>query len=84
LLKKTTWKSEKKDKKRLDKRDYRPVSVQFMAVFDCIKKGKHQYLLTMDSQKSVINGSLSAQNGMSSGCRWRNGLQIWRISVTDS
>ena len=68
MLKKTTWKSEKKDKKRLEKRDCRSVSVQFMATFDCVKK----------------SGSLSPQNGMFSGCRWRNGLQIWRISVADS
>ena len=34
--------------------------------------------------KSVISGSLSPQDGMSSGCGWRNGLQIWRITVADS
>jgi hypothetical protein len=30
---------------------------------------------------SVISGSLSPQHGVSSGCGWRNGLQIWRVAA---
>jgi hypothetical protein len=29
----------------------------------------------------VLGGSLSPQHGASSGCKWRNGLQLWRLSV---
>ena len=30
---------------------------------------------------SVISGSLSPRHGASSGCGWRNGLQIWRVAA---
>jgi hypothetical protein len=30
---------------------------------------------------SVINGFLSPWHGASSGCGWRNGLQIWRVTA---
>jgi hypothetical protein len=29
----------------------------------------------------VISGSLSPRHGASSGCGWRNGLQMWRVSA---
>ena len=29
----------------------------------------------------VISGSLSPRNVLSSGCGWRNGLQIWRVAA---
>ena len=29
----------------------------------------------------MISESLSPKHGASSGCRWRNGLQIWSITV---
>jgi hypothetical protein len=30
---------------------------------------------------ALINGSLLPWHGAFSGCRWRNGLQIWRVAV---
>jgi hypothetical protein len=30
---------------------------------------------------AVMNGSLSQWHGASSGCGWRNGLQIWRVDA---
>jgi hypothetical protein len=30
---------------------------------------------------TVISGSLSPRHGASSGCGWRNGLQIWKVAV---
>jgi hypothetical protein len=29
----------------------------------------------------MLGGSLSPQHGASSGCGWRNGLQLWRVSA---
>jgi hypothetical protein len=31
--------------------------------------------------KTMISGSLSPRHGASSGCRWRNGLRIWRVAA---
>jgi hypothetical protein len=30
---------------------------------------------------TVTSGSLSPQHGTSTGCGWRNGLQIWRVAA---
>jgi hypothetical protein len=30
---------------------------------------------------SMLGGSLSPQHGASSGCGWRNGLQLWRLAA---
>jgi hypothetical protein len=30
---------------------------------------------------TVISGSLSPRHGASSGCGWRNGLQIWKVAA---
>jgi hypothetical protein len=32
--------------------------------------------------KSLVSLSLSPQHGVSSGCGWRNGLQIWRVAAS--
>jgi hypothetical protein len=29
----------------------------------------------------MLGGSLSPQHGVSSGCGWRNGLQLWRVAA---
>jgi hypothetical protein len=29
----------------------------------------------------MLGGSLSPQHGASSGCTWRNGLQLWKVAV---
>ena len=34
-----------------------------------------------NAEFSVISGSLSPQHGASSGCGWRNCLQIWRVAA---
>jgi hypothetical protein len=30
---------------------------------------------------AMLGGSLSPQHGASSGCGWRNGLQLWRVAA---
>jgi hypothetical protein len=30
---------------------------------------------------TMLGGSLSPQHGTSSGCGWRNGLQLWRVAA---
>jgi hypothetical protein len=30
---------------------------------------------------TMLDGSLSPQHGASSGCGWRNGLQLWRVAA---
>jgi hypothetical protein len=30
---------------------------------------------------SMLDGSLSPQHGASTGCGWRNGLQLWRLAA---
>jgi hypothetical protein len=30
---------------------------------------------------SMLSGSLSPRHGASSGCGWRNGLQVWRVAA---
>jgi hypothetical protein len=30
---------------------------------------------------AVLSGSLSPRHGASSGCGWRNGIQLWRVAV---
>jgi hypothetical protein len=32
-------------------------------------------------QCNMLGGSLSPQHGASSGCGWRNGLQLWRVAA---
>jgi hypothetical protein len=33
------------------------------------------------SKISTLSGSLSQRHGASSGCGWRNGLQLWRVAA---
>jgi hypothetical protein len=44
--------------------------------FAPVKSGVNYILV----KPSVISGSLSPRHGESSGCGWRNGLQIWRVA----
>jgi hypothetical protein len=30
---------------------------------------------------TVLSGSLSPRHGTSSGCTWRNGLQLWKVAA---
>jgi hypothetical protein len=39
------------------------------------------YLSSPSTLLPCYVGSLSPQHGASSGCRWRNGLQIWRLAA---
>jgi hypothetical protein len=38
-------------------------------------------LLSLSRHKSMLGGSLSPQHGASSGCGWRNSLQLWRAAA---
>jgi hypothetical protein len=56
-----------------------------------LKEGTRVLLLTIDAKipslRSFVGrspsevGSLSPQHGASSGCGWRNGLQLWRLAA---
>jgi hypothetical protein len=43
-----------------------------------INKGKFR---TGRDHEAMISGSPSPRHGASSGCGWRNGLQIWRVAA---
>jgi hypothetical protein len=34
-----------------------------------------------EDKEPMLGGSLSPQHGMSSGCRWRDGLQLWKVAA---
>jgi hypothetical protein len=43
----------------------------------------HSFNVVYSSEKcwSMINGSLSSQHCVSSGCGWRNSLQVWKVAA---
>jgi hypothetical protein len=41
----------------------------------------HTYYSSAYVLQSVLSGSLSPRHGASSGCGWRNGLQLWRVAA---
>jgi hypothetical protein len=42
---------------------------------------KAQLIFWRCISSSMITGSLSPRHGASSGCGWRNGLQLWRVAA---
>jgi hypothetical protein len=41
----------------------------------------HNKINTTERNTSMLSGPLSPRHGASSGCGWRNGLQVWRVAA---
>jgi hypothetical protein len=41
----------------------------------------HRHIYAYVYEGGLKNNSLSPRHGASSGCEWRNGLQMWRVAA---
>jgi hypothetical protein len=58
-----------------------PQLVKKFPAFYGTRRSTTAFISTNHLALSVVRGSVSPQHGVSSGCGWRNGLQIWKVAA---